>query len=43
MKTGLTPIPLRESVEMHLRADPDVERTELIRQLDLVGSLRADT
>ena len=30
MKTGFTPIQLREYVELHLRANPEVERTELI-------------
>jgi hypothetical protein len=34
--TGLTPIPPRRYVEMHLRADPDGERTELIRQQESV-------
>ena len=34
MKTGFTPIPLRYYVELHLRANPKVERTELIQQLE---------
>ena len=33
MKTGFTPIQLHDYVELHLRANPDVERAELIRQL----------
>ncbi len=31
MKTGFTPIQLREYVALHLRANPEVERTELVK------------
>lgn len=34
MKAGFTSIPLREYVELHLRANPNVHRTELIQQLE---------
>ena len=34
MKTGFTPIPLRDYVELHLHANPEVGRTELIQQLE---------
>jgi hypothetical protein len=33
VKTGFTPIQLDDYVELHLRANPDVERAELIQQL----------
>lgn len=33
MKTGFTSIHLREYVELHLRANPNVQRTELIQHL----------
>ena len=42
MKTGFTPIQLRDYVELHLRANPDVERAELIQQLEsAIGACRA--
>jgi len=34
VKTGFTPIPLRDYVELHLHANPEVGRTELIQQLE---------
>lgn len=34
MKTGFIPIQLREYVELHLRANREVERTELIQHLE---------
>jgi hypothetical protein len=34
VKTGFTSIRLREYVELHLRANPKVRRTELIQQLE---------
>ena len=34
MKTGFTPIRLDDYVELHLRSNPDVERTDLIRRLE---------
>ena len=34
MKTGFTPIPLCEYVELHLHANPEVDRTALIQQLE---------
>ena len=34
MTTGFTPIPLREYVELHLHTHPEVDRTELIHQLE---------
>ena len=42
MKTGFTPIQLRDYVELYLRANPDVERAELIQQLEsAIGAYRA--
>ena len=34
MKTGFTPIRLEEYVEMHLRANPDAERAEVVSLLE---------
>ena len=33
MKTGFTPIQLQDYVKLHLRANPDARRAELIGQL----------
>ncbi len=33
MTTGFTPIQLHDYVELHLRANPDADRAELIEQL----------
>lgn len=33
MKSGFTPIRLDEYVELHLRANPDVERADLVQRL----------
>lgn len=42
MKTGFTPIQLHDYVELHLRANPDVERSEVIQQLEsAIGAYRA--
>ena len=42
MKTGFTPIQLHDYVELHLRADPDGERAELIQHLEsAIGAYRA--
>ena len=42
MKTGFTPIRLHDYVEPHVRANPDVERAELIQRLEsAVGAYRA--
>lgn len=42
MKTGFTPIPLRDYVELHLRANAGVERAELIQRLaSAIGAYRA--
>ena len=34
MKTGFTPINLRDYVELHLRANPGAVRAEVVRQLE---------
>ena len=42
MKAGFTPIQLHDYVELHLRANPNVERAELIQQLEsAIGAYRA--
>jgi hypothetical protein len=44
VKTGFTPIQLDDYVELHLRANPDAERAELIRQLQFaIAAHRAGT
>lgn len=34
MKVGFTPIRLKDYVELHLRANPDVERADVIARLE---------
>jgi hypothetical protein len=42
MKTGFTPILLHDYVELHLRANPDAERAEVIQQMEYaIGAHRA--
>lgn len=44
MKTGFTLIQLHDYVELHLRANPGVERAEVIQQLEsAIGAYRAGT
>ena len=42
MKAGFTPIKLHDYVELHLRANPDAVRAEVIQQLQsAIGAVRA--
>lgn len=42
MKAGFTPIKLQDYVELHLRANPDAVRAEVVQQLEsAIGAVRA--
>jgi hypothetical protein len=41
VKTGFAPIKLHNSVELHLQADPHVQRADLVKQLEYtIGAYR---
>jgi hypothetical protein len=44
MKADFTPIPLKDYVDLHLRANPEIKRTELLKRLEsAISALRAGT
>ena len=38
VKAGFAPIKLHNSVELHLHADPDIQRADLVKQLEYAAA-----